>query len=97
MKITDIKMMDPLYVPMAPEQDAINVVIHTVSRVTFLQVFTDKGHRHQSFPWQSGFESGDARRLVETLPGGRGPARHGADLGQDVLDHSAKRQTGRGD
>ena len=42
MKITDIKMMDPLYVPMAPEQDAINVVIHTVSRVTFLQVFTDE-------------------------------------------------------
>tara|TARA_B100001250_G_scaffold374091_1_gene360655 strand:- start:119 stop:244 length:126 start_codon:yes stop_codon:yes gene_type:complete len=35
MKIPDFKMMDQLYVPMAPQQDAINFIT-TVMSLTFL-------------------------------------------------------------
>ena len=45
MKITDVKLMDPLYVPKTPEQDAINVspMPSYIASVNFLQVFTDEG------------------------------------------------------
>ncbi len=45
MKITDVKLMDPLYVPKTPEQDAINAspMPSYVASVNFLQVFTDEG------------------------------------------------------
>ena len=42
MKITDVKLSDPVYIPARPMADAINILPTTVDYV-FLQVFTDEG------------------------------------------------------
>ena len=42
MKITDIKLTDPVYVPFRPQQDAINT-LPVASAYNFCQVFTDEG------------------------------------------------------
>ncbi len=42
MKITDIRLTDPLYVPVELQQDSINTLA-TVSAYSFCQVFTDEG------------------------------------------------------
>ncbi len=42
MKITDVKLSDPVYIPFRQMTDAINVV-STARTLAFLQVFTDEG------------------------------------------------------
>ena len=42
MKITDIKLSDPVYIPTIQMADAINI-LPTTTTYTFLQVFTDEG------------------------------------------------------
>ncbi|MFH1639221.1 MAG: mandelate racemase/muconate lactonizing enzyme family protein [Chloroflexota bacterium] len=42
MKITDIRLMDPVYIPVQLQQDAINT-LGTVSSPIFCQIFTDEG------------------------------------------------------
>jgi len=42
MKITDIKITDPVYIPIRQTQDAINT-LPTVSSYSFCQIFTDDG------------------------------------------------------
>ena len=42
MKITDIKLTDPLFLPTPLQTDAINT-LSTVNVYTFCQVFTDEG------------------------------------------------------
>ena len=42
MKITDVKLSDPIYIPRRPMADAIHI-LPTATVYTFLQVFTDEG------------------------------------------------------
>ena len=42
MKITDVKLSDPVYIPVRQMTDAINI-LSTFRALTFLQVFTDEG------------------------------------------------------